>query len=114
TRSAKADERFARASRLNRRRGTFMTKMASFQVFAMVGALAVASPSAAVGQETERIDRTASMRAGGELRVKNFSGKVTITGSRRGDVAIHAIRRASRERLDNIKLEVTETGSGVT
>lgn len=91
-----------------------MTKMGSFCVFALGGALALASPAAAGQQETERVDRTASMRAGGELRVKNFSGTVTITGSRRGDVAIHAIRRASRDRLDNIKLEVTETSSGVT
>jgi DUF4097 and DUF4098 domain-containing protein YvlB len=52
--------------------------------------------------------------AGGTLRVKNFSGHVTITGSNRGDVAIHAVRRANRDRLDHIKLEVRETSSGVS
>jgi hypothetical protein len=89
-------------------------KMAHIQAFALLGALTLSIPAAAIGQETERVDRTAAIRAGGQLRIKNFSGKVTITGSRRGDVAIHAIRRASRDRLDNIKLEVTETSSGVT
>jgi len=92
-----------------------MMKMAHISVLALAGALSLFTPAAATAQqETERVDRTASIRAGGQLRVKNFSGKVTITGTRRGDVAIHAIRRATRERLDNIKLEVTETGSGVT
>lgn len=92
-----------------------MTKMAQFPLVALLGALVLAAPTAAAAQqETERVDRTAAIRAGGELRIKNFSGKVTITGSRRGDVAIHAVRRATRDRLDNIKLEVRETGSGVT
>jgi hypothetical protein len=89
-----------------------MLKMARIPAIALAGALALASP--AVAQETETVNRTASIRAGGELRIKNFSGRVTITGSRRGDIAIHAVRRGSRERLDHIKLEVTETGSGVT
>ena len=89
-----------------------MLKMARISAIALAGALALSSP--AVAQETETVDRTASIRAGGELRIKNFSGKVTVTGSRRNDIAIHAVRRGSRERLDRIKLEVIETGSGVT
>jgi hypothetical protein len=89
-------------------------KMARFSIFALTSVLAVASPALAQSHETERVDRTASIRAGGQLRIKNFSGTVTITGSQRGDIAVHAVRRAPRERLDNIKLEITETGSGVT
>ena len=89
-------------------------KMAHIPLFVLAGVLALASPAAAQRQETERVDRTASIRAGGQLRIKNFSGTVTITGSRRADVGIHAIRRAPRERLDNIKLEVRETSAGVT
>lgn len=89
-------------------------KMAHISTFALAGLLATAAPALAQQQETERVNRTASIRAGGQLRIKNFSGTVTITGARRGDVAIQAIRRAPRERLDRIKLEVTETGSGVT
>ena len=92
-----------------------MVKMARISVVAVLGALLLASPStASAQQETERVDRTVSIRAGGQLRIKNFSGKVTITGSRRGDVAVHAIRRATRDRLDNIKLDIRETSSGVT
>lgn len=87
-------------------------KMAFIPALALVSALAVPAPAAA--QETERVDRTANIRAGGTLRVKNFSGRVTITAGSRGDVAIHAVRRASRERLDHIKLDVRETASGVT
>ena len=64
--------------------------------------------------ETERVDRTVSIRAGGQLRLKNFSGRVTITGSNRADIVVHAVRRAPRERLDHIKLEIVETGSGVS
>lgn len=90
-----------------------MLKMARIPAIALAGALALSSPAVAQ-QETETVNRTASIRAGGELRIKNFSGKVTITGSRRGDIAIHAVRRGPRNRLDNIKLEVVETGSGVT
>ena len=70
--------------------------------------------SAFAQQETERVDRTARIRANGELRLKNFSGRVTITGTNRADIAVHAVRRAPRERLDRIKLDIAETGSGVT
>lgn len=91
-------------------------KMAQISTFALIGVLALSAPAMAQRQrqETERVDRTASIRAGGTLTIKNFSGTVTITGTRRGDVAIQAIRRAPREQLDNIKLEIRETGSGVT
>jgi len=82
---------------------------------ALLGALTFAAPAAASEQtETERVDRTVSIRAGGQLRLKNFSGDVRITGSNRADVAIHAVRRATRERLDHIRLEITETASGVS
>lgn len=92
-----------------------MMKMGRIPMVALLGALALSTPAVASAQtETERVDRTVNIRAGGELKIRNFSGKVTITGSRRGDVAVHAIRRAPRERLDHIKLEVTETSSGVT
>lgn len=92
-----------------------MMKMARIPMVTLLGALAISTPAVASAQtETERVDRTVNIRAGGQVRIKNFSGKVTVTGSRRGDVAVHAIRRAPRERLDHIKLEVVETGSGVT
>jgi hypothetical protein len=92
-----------------------MLKMAHIPAVALAGLFALSAPAAArAAQETERIDRTVQIRAGGQVRLKNFSGRVTITGSRRGDVAIHAIRRATRDRLDHIKLEIRETGSGIS
>jgi DUF4097 and DUF4098 domain-containing protein YvlB len=92
-----------------------MTKLAFIPAIAVAGLVTLASPTVAFEQkETERVDRTVSIRSGGQLRLKNFSGKVVITGGTRGDISVHAVRRADRDRLDHIKLEIVETGSGVT
>jgi len=64
-------------------------------------------------RETETIDRTVPFPAGGTLRLKTFSGRVKITGTSGDQVVIHAVRRATRERLDDIKLEITTVGSTV-
>jgi DUF4097 and DUF4098 domain-containing protein YvlB len=64
-------------------------------------------------RETETVDRTVALPAGGTVRLKTFSGRVKITGTSGDQVVIHAVRRASRERLNDIKLEVTTTGSTV-
>jgi hypothetical protein len=91
-----------------------MMKFGHIPAIAVLSALALAAPAVASDQnETERVDRTVSIRAGGLLRLKNFSGRVTITGSNRSDIAVHAVRRAPRERLDHIRLEISETSSGV-
>ena len=82
---------------------------------AAVGAVALAGTGTrAAFHETERVSRTVGLDPGGTLRLKNFSGRVTITGTNRADVSVHAIRRATRDRLDHIKLEIVETGSGVS
>jgi len=88
---------------------------------ALAGLLLFANPASAQWRdtdegpkETERVDRTVQIRAGGELKLKNFSGRVTITGSNRGDMVVHAVRRAPRERLDRIKLDISETSGGVS
>ena len=92
-----------------------MMKFGHIPAVAVLSIVTLAAPAAASERtETERVDRTVSIQAGGQLRLKNFSGRVTITGSNRSDVAVHAVRRASRERLDHIKLEIVETGSGVS
>src|SRR6186997_1313418 len=91
-----------------------MMKFAHIPAIAVLSALTLAAPVAAEQTETERVDRTVHIRAGGQLRLKNFSGRVTITGSNRSDLVVHAVRRAPRERLDHIKLEITETASGVS
>jgi Putative adhesin len=92
-----------------------MMRFGHISAIAILSAMALAGPAVASAQtETERIDRTVPIRAGGQLRLKNFSGRVTITGSTRADVVVHAVRRASRDRLDHIKLQIVETGSGVS
>ena len=92
-----------------------MMKFGHISANAILSVLTLATPAvASEPTETERIDRTVFIRAGGQLRLKNFSGRVTITGSNRADVVVRAVRRATRDRLDHIRLEITETGSGVS
>jgi len=62
-------------------------------------------------RETETIDRTLSLPPGGTVRLKTFSGRVNITGGGGNQVVIKAVRRASRQRLDEIKLEITQNGN---
>ena len=74
----------------------------------------VASPAAAQGKETETVDRTIAFSRGGTLKLKNFSGDVHITGTTGNDVVVHAVRTATRDRLDNIKLDIEVSGSTVS
>jgi DUF4097 and DUF4098 domain-containing protein YvlB len=62
-------------------------------------------------KETETVDRTLSLQPGGTVRLKTFSGRVHINGASGNQVVIKAVRRASRQRLDEIKLEITQTGN---
>ncbi len=62
-------------------------------------------------RETETFERTLTLEPGGTVRLKTFSGRVNITGSGGNQVVIKAVRRAPRYRLDEVKLEVTQTGS---
>jgi DUF4097 and DUF4098 domain-containing protein YvlB len=80
--------------------------------FAVIAALA-APMSAAAQQIEERVDRTIPFQPGGTLVLKTFSGDVRITGTDRNEVVIHAVRRATRERLDRIQLEIETTGDTV-
>ena len=73
-----------------------------------------ASPAAAQGNETETVDRTIAFSRGGMLKLKNFSGDVHVTGTAGNDVIVHAVRTATRERLENIKLDIEVNGSTVT
>ena len=68
---------------------------------------------AAAQKETEKVDKTVAFPAGGTLEVHNFSGDVHITGTSGKDVVVKAVRRADREQLDHIKLDVTTSGSTV-
>lgn len=77
-------------------------------------AMGIPALSAGATKETERVEKTVPMQAGGTLTLKNFSGRVDITGEARSDVAIVAIRSATRERLDRIKLDIQSDGRSVT
>jgi DUF4097 and DUF4098 domain-containing protein YvlB len=74
----------------------------------------VASPAAAQRKETETVDRTVAFSRGGTLKLKNFSGNVRITGTQGTDVVVHAVRTATRDRLDSIKLDIEVDGSTVS
>ena len=65
-------------------------------------------------KETETVDRNFPLEAGGLLKLNNFSGRIHITGSNRSNVAIHAVRRATRDRLDRIHLDIRASASQIT
>jgi len=80
--------------------------------FALLFALVLAVPAAAQ-KETENVDRTLTLQPGGTLRLKTFSGRVRITGGSGDQVVIKAVRRADRDRLNDIKLEITQSGNTI-
>ena len=90
-------------------------------ISALLLTLAIAGPVAAQRdndrdrgpRDTETVDRTLPMPAGGTLRLKTFSGRVKITGGSGDQLVVHAIRRATRDRLDEIKLEITQSGTTI-
>jgi len=95
-----------------------MNNSASFRTRALAavaaaGLILAAAPVAAQ-TETERVDRTIPFTTQGTITLKNFSGDVRITGTSDAQVVIKAVRRATRERLDRIKLEIEEAGSNLT
>src|SRR5687768_3191871 len=70
--------------------------------------------AAAAGQkESETVERTIAFAPGGTLRLRNFSGDVRITGTAGTNVVVHAVRTATRARLDSIKLDIEVEGSTV-
>lgn len=77
-------------------------------------ALTLAAPAAAGQTQTETVDRMIPIGNNGTLKLSNFSGDVRVTGTTGTDVVIHAVRRATRERLDNIRLDIKSSGSRVT
>lgn len=65
-------------------------------------------------KETENVDRTLTVQPGGTLNLKTFSGRVDIRAGSGNQMVIKAVRRAPRSRLDDIKLEITQSGNNVT
>jgi hypothetical protein len=81
---------------------------------ALVTLVAVpALPAAAQSRQEEMFDRTLSMAPGGTFRLRTFSGRVRIRGTDGNQVVIHAVRRARPERLRDIQIEVTQSGTEI-
>ena len=80
--------------------------------FALLFALALAAPVAAQ-TNTENVEKTLTLQPGGTLRLKTFSGRVRITGGSGEQVVINAVRRARQDRLDDINLEITQSGNTI-
>jgi Toastrack DUF4097 len=89
-------------------------RIAPVAAIAVLTALGIPDLAFSSPKETERVEKTVTMAPGGTLTLKNFSGKVTITGESRGDVHIVALRTAEKDRLANIKLDVQSDGRDVT
>jgi DUF4097 and DUF4098 domain-containing protein YvlB len=88
-----------------------MTSARRFALLAVL--LAVALPAAAQSRQEETFDRTLSLSPGGSLRLRTFSGRVTIRGTDGNQVIVHAVRRARPDRLRDIELTVTQSGNTV-
>lgn len=69
-----------------------------------------AAPAAA---DTDRVTRSFTLGASGEVRLNTFSGHVKITGADTPQVTITATRYGTRDQLDAIKLEIDQQGSTV-
>jgi hypothetical protein len=76
-------------------------------------ALSCLLAAAASGAETERFHKVVPLAPGGTLKLNNFSGEVRITGADVTQVTIDATRRADRDVLEHIKLDVQVSGSAV-
>ena len=80
----------------------------------VVAVLLLAAPVVASAQtETETVERTLRLPANGTVSLRNFSGDVRISAAGGNDVVIKALRRATRDRLDHIKLDIVESGSTI-
>jgi DUF4097 and DUF4098 domain-containing protein YvlB len=84
-------------------------------------ALTLVAVSAAADSVTEKFDRTLNVRPGTELEVENVNGRITITAWDQPQVRIHAVKsvragddRAAAEALKQLRIEVKQTGGGVS
>ena len=80
----------------------------AFAVCALAGSVATVASSSS--DEIEHVNRTLKLESGGTVRVRSFSGHVTIAAADTDDVVVGAVRRAPRSRLDRIKLDVHSEG----
>jgi DUF4097 and DUF4098 domain-containing protein YvlB len=76
--------------------------------------LGIPALATAAAKETERVEKTVPFPSGGTLKLKNFSGNVEISGEDRSDISLVAVRTATRDRLDHVKLDIQTSGDTVT
>jgi Toastrack DUF4097 len=88
--------------------------MKSIRTHFAVALLVFVLPALAAAQETERVHKVVPLGPGGTVSLHNFSGAVRIVGADVNEVTIDAVRTATRDRLDHIKLDVQATGSTVS
>lgn len=80
----------------------------------VIAVVALLAPAAAQAQrETETVERTIAFPADGTLHLKNFSGRITITGGSGRDIVMKAWRTGRPERLKETELRVTTEGRTV-
>lgn len=89
-----------------------LTVAAGLLAFGVSGAQA--APAARYQRDSEQFDRTIPFQSGGRLNLNNFSGSVTITGTRGSDIVVHAVRHGSRDRLDRVHIGIDVSGSEVS
>lgn len=75
-------------------------------------AVVAAAPAWAQKQE-ETVERTIAVQPGATLELRTFSGRVDIRAGSGNQVVIKAVRRATPERLRDIRLEITESPTRV-
>ncbi len=80
---------------------------------AVVALLAFALPALVSAQDTERVHKVVPLGPGGTVTLDNFSGDIRIVGADVNDVTIDAVRTASRDKLDRVKLDIQADGSSV-
>jgi DUF4097 and DUF4098 domain-containing protein YvlB len=87
---------------------------------ALFAALAIALPTAAQNEVTERFSKTAHLEQNGTFDLTNVTGNIVITGGSGGDVSIDAVKRvqrpnprAARLLLQMIDIQVTEQANRV-
>jgi DUF4097 and DUF4098 domain-containing protein YvlB len=83
-------------------------------VLFIAAVIAVGVPVTAHAQrETETVERTVPFPTDGTLHLKNFSGRITITGGSGRDIVMKAWRTGRPERLKETELRVTTEGRTV-
>src|SRR6266849_1180254 len=81
---------------------------------AAVTLLIITQNSRGEAEQTEHFERTIVFPFAGTLQLGNFSGDVHITGTIGKDLVVKAVRRAKRDLLEHIALDIHTSDSTIT